>query len=113
MAGPDRKAALLAQDDLTGIDFVAVDATQDVLDVFFLREPATLATPLVIAPGDITITGEDDPSVPITGASWVGPIEGRTVLRVTTARPGDYGRYWLTINGAQIDPYFRTIEINF
>jgi hypothetical protein len=113
MAGPDRKAALLAQDDLTGIDFVAVDAAQDVLDVFFLREPATLATPLVIAPGDITITGEDDPSVPITGASWVGPVEGRTVLRVTTARPGDYGRYWLTINGSRIDPYFKTIEINF
>lgn len=113
MAGPDRKAALLAQDVLTGIDFVAVDETQVILDVFFLREPATLATPLVIVPDDITIVGEDDPSVPITSAAWVGPIEGRTVLRVTTARPGDDGRYWLTINGPRIDPYFRTLEINF
>lgn len=113
MAGPDRKAALLAQDVLTGIDFVAVDSTQEILDVFFLREPSTLATPLAIAPGDVSIVGEDDPSVPITSAAWVGPVEGRTVLRVTTARPGDYGRYWLTINGPRIDPYFRTIEINF
>jgi hypothetical protein len=113
MAGPDRKAALLAQDSLTGIDFVSVAASQQQLDVYFLREPSTLTPALAIAPADVTIVGEDDPSVPITGAAWAGPFEGRTVLRVTTARPGDFGRYWLTLAGDRIDPFFRTIELSF
>jgi hypothetical protein len=115
MAGPDRKAALLAPANttLTGIDFVSVAASQQQLDVYFLREPSTLVPALTVAPAEVTITGEDDPSVPITSVAWAGPFEGRTVLRVTTARPGDFGRYWLTIADDHVDPYFRTIEINF
>jgi len=113
MAGPDRKAALLAQDLLTGIDFVAVHGNQVTLDVFFLREPSTLSPALAIAAAEVSITGEDDPQVPITSAAWFGPIEGRTVLRVVTARPGDFGRYWLAIASPRIDPFFRRIEINF
>ena len=115
MAGPDRKAALLAPANttLTGIDFVSVAGSQQQLDVYFLREPSSLSPQPTIAQGDVTIVGEDDPSVPITSVAWAGPFEGRTVLRVTTARPGDFGRYWLTIAGAAIDPFFRTIEINF
>lgn len=115
MAGPDRKAALLAPANttLTGIDFVAVAASQQALDVYFLREPTTLVPAPTIAAAEVTITGEDGAEVPITGVAWAGPFAGRTVLRITTARPGDFGRFWLTIADAHVDPYFRTIEINF
>lgn len=114
MAGPDRKNALLAQNVLTGIDFVAVHDTQVVLDVFFVCDPTTLATPLTdLTVDQIAIVGEDDPRVPIASIAWPGPVDGREVLRITTARPGGYGPYWLTIDDPRLDPFFRRIQIDF
>jgi hypothetical protein len=113
MAVIDRESALLAQTALTGIDFVAVHGNQTVLDVYFLREPTSLSPALTIAASDVSIIGEDNTKLPITNVAWFGPLAGRTVLRVTTDRPGDFGRYRLDIAGNRIDPFFRSIEINF
>lgn len=46
MSAEDRLQLLLNQSALTGIDFVYVYASQDRLDVFFLRAPETLDVPL-------------------------------------------------------------------
>jgi hypothetical protein len=113
MVAPDRKNALAAQSLLTGIDFVAVHGNQTTLDVYFMREPSALVPPLALTAADVTITGEDDPEMPIVAAAFAGPIDGRTVLRVTTGRPGGFGRYWLSLAGTRIDPFFQQIEINF
>ena len=45
MALPDRLEALLAQNDLTGIDFVFVHDDQVQIDVFFLKQPSGLSIP--------------------------------------------------------------------
>jgi len=113
-AGPDRKNALAGQTVLTGIDFVKVHSDQVTLDVFFQREPAALVPALTIDPADVMITGEDeDVPVPVVSAAWFGPIDGRTVLRVVTSGERGWGRYWLAIAGARIDPFFASIELNF
>ncbi|NVB76935.1 MAG: hypothetical protein HOV81_00940 [Kofleriaceae bacterium] len=112
MATIDRESALLAQDKLTGIDFVAVHGDQTTLDVYFLREPTALSPALSLSTADVSIVAEDDSILPVASASFT-PLAGRTVLRVTTDRPGDFGRYRLALAGNRIDPFFRSIAINF
>lgn len=121
MAGPDRKNALLdLQQFVTGIDFVAVHADQVTLDVFLFHDISApsgsirpLAPALAIAATDVTITGEDEPFIPVVSATPVFPVDGREVLRVVVAHPGGFGRYWLSIAGTRIDPFFRQIQIDF
>src|SRR5690606_10388456 len=67
----DRLLLLLAQNELTAIDFVYVHNSQTRLDVFFLLAPETLNSPL---PGSLAedtirienIRDEGEPDVPIT-----------------------------------------------
>ena len=126
MATIDRKNALLELQTgpvppmVTGIDFVAVRADQVTLDVFLFHDISApvgairpLSPTLTINASDVTITGEDEPTIPVITATPVFPVEGREVLRVVVDHPGGFGRYWLTIEGSRIDPFFRKIQIDF
>lgn len=115
MAGLDRKNALIGQSVITGIDFVAVGATQTVIDVFFLNDPTALTVPLTNLAADLVsiIDAETGRPLPIASIAWPGLIDGRAVLRIQTVSPGDWGRYWLAIADARVDPFFARIEIDF
>jgi len=47
MAAQDRLEALLAQNAVTGIDFVYVDSSQTTLDIYFLNSPATVPISMI------------------------------------------------------------------
>ncbi|MCE9579880.1 MAG: hypothetical protein K8W52_42575 [Deltaproteobacteria bacterium] len=113
MAPLDRKNALLGQAAITGIDFVAVHASQTTLDVFLFHDPSALTPALVVGPAQVVITGEDEPTIPVTAVVAVPGVDGREVLRVTVARPGGFGRYWLELRSPQLDLYYRRIEIDW
>ena len=112
----DRLLLLLAQNELTGIDFVYVHNSQTRLDVFFLLAPETLNSPL---PGSLAedtirienIRDEGEPDVPITHLEWA-VVDGRTVLRLDVARPASFADYRLTIDDPRIDPYFQNKIFN-
>ena len=118
MSAPDRLEELLKQNAVTGIDFVYVQPNQTTLDVFFLRNPATLSTPLVndLLASQLRIHspsgGETLPEVPVAAVAWV-VVDGRDVLRITTPFPGDFSRYRLLIDDARIDPYFNDAGFSF
>lgn len=136
MAGIDqtgRLAALLAQSDVTGIDFVQVvdPADQTRLRVFFLINVDKLDDPIVntadlpvdVPPETVRIErlpdGDPPVEVPITGATYRQVSAGdqmRTVLDVRTAEPGDFSIYRLTIfdePSHRIDRFFNGIEFSF
>ena len=86
MALPDRLEALLAQNDLTGIDFVFVHEDQVQIDVFFLKQPSGLSIP-IIAPqalDKVSIQAPGEPPVALT-ATWQKTPDGRDFLHVVTA----------------------------
>lgn len=118
MPAPDRLQMLLAQNRVTGIDFVRVDPTQTTLDVHFHRDPAGLVAPLPgsLAPAAVEIrssTGEGTPVVvPVRTVAWP-LVDGTPVLRLTTDAPGDFVRYRLTLHDARIDRYYRTVDFSF
>ncbi|MEO1515430.1 MAG: hypothetical protein AAFV95_10465 [Bacteroidota bacterium] len=115
---PDRLKNLLAQNQLTGIDFVYVFSDQQTLEVHFLQSPSALASPLD-APGpaglaleDIRIFCSSDegsmPDIPIVAMNWNGEL-----LRLQTAQPGDFTLYKLRISDARIDRYYRDAIFSF
>jgi len=114
MALPDRLEALLAQNDLTGIDFVFVHDDQVQIDVFFLKQPSGLSIP-IIAPqalDKVSIQAPGEPPVALT-ATWQKTPDGRDFLHVVTAAPGDFGPYRLRIDDPRIDPFFNDVEFSF
>ena len=120
MNGPDRLELLLAEDQthVTGIDFVYVYEDQVNLDVYFLRSPDTLIPPLSVPAADqirITSTaGANGPGrVPVSELPRWEMVEDRQVLRLTTAFPGDFSLYSLTIDDPRIDPYFNSVTFSF
>ena len=119
---PDRLELLLdpAQTRVTGIDFVEVDVTQRQLDVFFLRDPSTVAPSLVndIAADQIRIYspsgGDRLATVPVATVNWPPvPPGGRRWLRITVTEPGDFSRYRLYLDDRRIDRYFNDYEFSF
>jgi hypothetical protein len=103
---------------LTGIDFVAVDASQTELRVHFIRDPLdldpTFATPPTLDKISIVSTsgGEGVPVVEVVDA--IAGIEGGVqILVLTTATPGDFSRYRLTIDDPRIDLFFRSVTFSF
>ena len=118
MSAPDRLKELLNQSKVTGIDFVYVHKDQMRLDVFFLRTPSSLDTPLVgdVTQGQILIYNPSGGTllspVPLSGLAWV-VVDGRDVLRLTTVVPGDFTLYKLRIDDSRIDPYFNDITFSF
>ncbi|HET6610994.1 MAG TPA: hypothetical protein VFG83_03360 [Kofleriaceae bacterium] len=117
MAG-DRLEMLLAQNVVTGIDFVHVDTTQTQLDVYFHVNPTTLAPPWTAAvdPTSVHIsslsTKATRPQVVVATTTWL-TIDGRRVLRVETTSPGDFSRYALVIDSARIDRRFNDVAFSF
>lgn len=118
MSAPDRLKELLNQSKVTGIDFVYVHKDQVTLDIYFLRSPATLDTPLV---GDLTqeqiriynASGDTPLSpVPLTSLDWV-LVNGGNVLRLITKVPGDFTLYNLRIDDPRIDPRFNDVSFSF
>lgn len=116
---PDRLQELLDQDQVTGIDYVFVHPNQQTLDVYFLRDPLTLSTPLV---GDVNEeqlliykafdNGTLSQDIPLTGFSWE-VIDGQQVLRLETEYPGDFTLYKLQIDDDRIDPFYNDIIFSF
>jgi|JI6StandDraft_1071083.scaffolds.fasta_scaffold00232_15 hypothetical protein len=116
-----RIAAIKASANLTGIDFVAVEADQTTLRVHFHRNPATLpplarftsSLPLL---ANITIVsingGEGIPVVRVTGVS-VDVVDTVEILELTTDQPGDFSRYRLTIEDSRLDYFFKSSEFSF
>ena len=114
MALPDRLEVLLAQNDLTGIDFVLVHEDQVQIDVFFLKQPSGLTNPIVApqALDKVTIRAPGEPPVALT-ATWQQTPDGRDFLHIVTVAPGGFGPYWLRIDDARIDPLFNDVEFSF
>ncbi len=112
---PDRLEALLAQvkKDLTGIDFIYVSADQKTLDVFFVVSPDDTTVTLTgsLTPGQIHVHSDGLPEISFA-LSW--PMaQGRRVLRLTAAAPGDFSPYRLRIDDTRIDPFFNDVLFSF
>src|SRR5262249_23017657 len=106
MAVPDRLEILLGQSAVTGIDFVFVHPSQTTLVVYF--QNSRVAIQGGVGPADIRIYspsgGESLPVVPAVSASFE-VVNGRDVLRVVTASPGDFSIYRLRIESPKVDRY--------
>jgi len=115
----DRLQALLADPPapFNGIDYVEIardDETQ--LRVHFLN--------------DVVVAGSLDPALPVTicggetigsvavlpvdeGTAWSADDEGRWILALAVAAPGDFSLYTLTIRSDKLDPYFDSARFSF
>jgi hypothetical protein len=118
MAVPDRLETLLTQNRVTGIDFVYVDTTQTVLDVYFLMSPAAVVPSLV---GTVPLSairiyspsgGEWIATVPVIAISWP-VVGGRQVMRLVAKMPGDFSWYRLHIDDPRIDSYYNDVRFSF
>lgn len=117
----DRRAALLQQTKLNGIDFVeVVNPAQTHLRVHFLNKvPNKTALAAVVT--QATITGGDTiPAVavsPLTSANW-GTSSERPTLDLFVAAPGDFSTYTLTLvsnplRPAKLDRFFARAAFSF
>jgi Baseplate J-like protein len=118
MTAPDRVELINGQARVTGIDFIYVHPNQTMLDVYFLRPPAGVVTPSPLVgalnPADIDIyspTG-DAPAITVAFLNWM-IIDGQDVLRLTTARVGDFSLYKLKINDLRLDTFYNDITFDF
>jgi hypothetical protein len=113
----DRLAALLSpgQTTLNGIDFVEIaSADETVLRVHFLKT----APPLQGQVSAPAITGgETIPDVlvlPINNASdWSTDVDGRPLLTLRVAAPGDFSTYTLQLTSSLLDPFFDHVAFSF
>lgn len=119
MAVADRLQKLVEQNQVTGIDFVYVFENQTQLDVYFFQhdiDPQADVIIGVVDPAVIDIYAPDGadtlPLVDVQTASWA-VVDGRTVLRLTTATAGDFTRYRLRLPLATIDHYFNDVIFSF
>lgn len=117
----ERIAALKLSANLTGIDFIEVEPDQVHLKVFFHRDPATMTSPFSVvnvAANKITVVstsgGEGRPTVAVSLVQPLVDVDtGVEYLRLTTATPGDFSRYRLTIDDARLDYFFRSSDFSF
>ncbi len=129
----DRRQYLLSSTTWNGIDYVEVASTdQTLLRVHFLNTvnvKGTLGTTYASPPASPVQSAGAPASVTITGGevittvqvlavmdgptSWSADSEGRPVLTVRVAAPGDFSIYHLTVTSAVLDPYFATVPFSF
>jgi hypothetical protein len=116
MEAKDRLKALLASLTLNGIDFVEVASTdQKTLRVHFLN---TFALQGKINKVEIT-GGETIRTVLVNSINdttdWAVDAEGRPVLTLTVATPGDFSFYTLKLNSNSnaLDPFFDHVTFSF
>jgi hypothetical protein len=114
----DRRELLLAPGaPLNGIDYVDVAPDQTRLAVHFLNAVPVQGT----LTGSVTITGGEVvtsvPAGPVDDAAgsadWSADSEGRPVLAVTVAAPGDFSTYRLTVASGKLDPFFSSAAFSF
>jgi hypothetical protein len=111
----DRRQLLLGPGAaLNGIDYVDVAPSQTRLFVHFLNTVPVQGTlsgsaPVTISGGEVitTITVNED------AISWSADREGRQVMAVTVAAPGDFSTYRLTIFSGSLDPFFASASFTF
>lgn len=120
MSTPDRITALLAQNRVTGIDFIYVHPDQMTLDIFFLRKVSDLVAapklPVSLKAANIKIYSPQSflPQIEVEAIlGWQLPAAGPHVLKIKTKQPGDFSLYNLLINDNRIDPYFNDISFSF
>jgi len=115
----DRLSALLDPQNTTlnGIDFVEVaNKCQTTLRVHFLNAVPVMGT---LAPGgnNPSITGgETIPTVkvlPFGPSAWSNDAEGRPLLTIQVAAPGDFSFYTLAINSTALDPFYSRVQFSF
>ncbi len=112
----NRRQLLLAPGaSFNGIDYVYVAASQTQLLVHFLN---TVPVRGSLYGQQVTITGGDvitsigvNPVDETT--AWSADSEGRPVLAVTVAAPGDFSTYQLTIFSDQLDSFFSSVPFTF
>ncbi len=97
---------------LNGIDYVDVAADQTRLFVHFLNEVAVPGSPDGLA---ATIAGGPAATTVAIGdpAGWSTDSEGRQVLTLAVAGPGDFSTYTLTIPSTRLDPFFQSVTFTF
>ncbi|HUO39697.1 MAG TPA: baseplate J/gp47 family protein [Mycobacterium sp.] len=114
----DRRAKLLAPGSpgptLNGIDYIEVAPNQTQLFVHFLNPVPVEGTPsggplVTISGGKVITTVDVDPGA----ISWSVDDEGRPVMAIQVAGPGDFSTYQLTINSASLDPFFGSASFTF
>jgi uncharacterized phage protein gp47/JayE len=118
MAQKDRLSKLLDPQNtvLNGIDFVEI-ASQDqtVLRVHFLNGVEFAGSPP--APVMPAITGgERIPVVrvlPLAPDAWSHDAEGRPLLTLQVAAPGDFSFYTLTLSSPGLDPFYNHVVFSF
>jgi hypothetical protein len=98
-----------------GIDYVHVAASQARLFVHFLNAVPVQGS---LSGRRVTITGGDVITAitvePVDEATaWTADSEGRPVLAVAVAVPGDFSSYQLTIHSDQLDPFFSSAPFTF
>lgn len=119
MSAVDRAELLRQSTQLSGLDFVYVAPGQCQLALFFLHDhlPAAVKAALAtLKPEAVTIEaqGAIEPiSVPVLPGLAFAVIDGRDVLQLTTAFPGGFGFYSLSLASPMIDPYFNGISFTF
>jgi len=113
---PSRRQLLLEPGaTLNGIDFVNVTASQTQLFVHFLNT-VTIYDPE--HPVQVTITGgETVTAIALQPAdettAWSADSEGRKILALTVAAPGDFSTYRLTVVSDKLDPFFNSAPFTF
>jgi Baseplate J-like protein len=118
----DRLSKLLnpSNTTLNGIDFVEIgNSCQTTLRVHFLNSVAVQGT---LMPGsgatpNPAITGGETISTvaiqPIQPADWSTDVEGRPLLTLRVAAPGDFSFYTMTILSPALDPYYNHVQFSF
>ncbi len=119
MAVIDRLQELVEQNTVCGIDFIDVDDSQVLLHIYFFSHDNAPQANQILA----TLTADNIeiyapfgadrlPNISIDSIAWQ-LIDGRTVLTVQTATPGDFSQYRLRINHAGVDHYFNDVSFSF
>ncbi len=113
----DRRQLLLAPGAVfNGIDHVDVATGQTQLFVHFLNPVAVQGSlsgnpPVTITGGEVITTIAVGPIDDAT--AWSTDSEGRPVLSLTVAAPGDFSTYRLTIQSDKLDPFFDWAPFTF
>lgn len=108
----NRRSHLITSTTLNGIDFVEIaSADQKTLRVHFLNSVALQGTVSAVA-----ITGGETipivPVNPIQDSDW-STEEGRPLLTLTVAAPGDFSRYTLSLTSLKLDAFFNQVIFSF
>jgi Baseplate J-like protein len=118
MQSKDRLSKLLdpLNTTLNGIDFVEIaSADQTNLRVHFLNTVDVAGSPPT--PLQPSITGGETIStvsvLPIEPGDWSKDVEGRPLLTLHVAAPGDFSFYTLAIPSSVLDPFFDHIKFSF